>query len=491
VTLSILAQIRQIARAGDTLRAWRMFEDAGLLASEAPDTLSLKGRLLKDRALRSDNPERDQLLEQAQDAYTRSAGDRRATYPLINAATIAFLNGRDDHARLLAEHVLALLESGEHEPETRYWLGATSAEAQLLLGNIEASRTALEQAVGAAPDAWEDHAATLRQLKQILDRMGKPAGIFDHLSPPPGLYFSGIIGLPSDEESTLHILGAALDEIRPGAVFGALAAGADIVIAEMAMARGAQLHVVLPTAIDIFRETSVAQFGVQWAERFDRLIDTAHIVETLDQNLYLSKAAILQGSETAMGLALRRARTLATHAIALHIGRVSDVPTPPEIIWREQGLPFQDLILDESLPPNGQDLEVATGKAILASPVPFSAGAGSSVRTSELSADGFSILQVDDLTAAMDLAVAILRAAPDSRLGLDYRAVSPAEGVEEWGELAILLARVAPEGSICAPWPQIAAIDLYAPHHGFEAAGEIVTPLGDFPIGLFCLPSLT
>lgn len=486
----MLAQIRQIARAGDTLRAWRMFEGAGLLASEAPDTLSLKGRLLKDRALRSGNPARGQLLEQAQDAYTRAAGDRRATYPLINAATIAFLNGRDDHARLLAARVLALLESGKHEPETRYWLGATSAEAQLLLGHIEASRAALEQAVGTAPDAWEDHAATLRQLKQILDRMGEPAGIFDHLCPPPSLYFSGIIGLPNDEENTLQILEAALDEIRPGAVFGALAAGADIVIAEMAMARGWQLHVVLPTAIDVFREASVAQFDAQWVERFDRLIDTAHVVETLDRNPYLSKAAILQGSETAMGLALRRARTLATHAIALHIGRVSDVPMPPEIEWREQGLPFQGLILEETLPPSGQDLEVATSKAILASPVPFPANPGSSVQTPELSDDGFSILQVDDLTAAMDLAVAILRAAPDSRLGLDYRAGSPADGVEEWGELAMLLARAAPEGSICAPWPQIAAIDLYAPYHGFETAGEIVTPLGDFPIGLFCLPSL-
>ncbi|WP_336969362.1 TRAFs-binding domain-containing protein [Sphingobium aromaticiconvertens] len=491
MNLPILAQIRQIARAGDTLRAWRMFEGAGLVASEASDALSLKGKLLKDRALRSGNPERNSLLGEAQDAYLRSAGDRRATYPLINAATIAFLNGKNDHARLLAERVLSLLESREHEPETRYWLGATSAEAQLLLGNIDASRAALEQAVGTAPDAWEDHAATLQQLKQILDRMGEPAGIFDHLCPPPSLYFSGIIGLPNDEASTLQMLGAALDEIRPGVVFGALAAGADIVIAEMAMARGAQLHVVLPTTIDIFRATSVAQFGVQWAERFDRLIDTAHIVETLDRIPYLSKAAILQGSETAMGLALRRARTLATHAIALHIGRGSDVPTPPEIIWREQGLPFQDLILEESLPPSGQDMEVAISKAILASPDPFSAGPGSSVRKSEITTDGFSILQVDDLTAAMDLAVAILRATPDSRLGLNYRVVSPREGVEEWGKLATLLAQAAPQGSICAPWPQIAAIDLYAPHHGFETAGEIVTPLGDFPIGLFCLPSLT
>jgi hypothetical protein len=491
VTLPILAQIRQIARAGDTLRAWRMFEAAGLLASEAPDALGLKGRLLKDQALRSGISERGQFLEQAQDAYMRSAGDRRATYPLINAATIAFLNDRTDHAHRLAGQVLALLESGEHEPETRYWLGATAAEAQLLLGKPDASRKALERAIGAAPDAWEDHAATLRQLRQILDRMGEPGGIFDHLRPPPSLYFSGIIGLPTDEDNTRHMVGAVLDQIRPGAVFGALAAGADIVVAEMAVLRGAQLHVILPTAIDIFREISAARFGGQWTERFDRLIEAAHIVETLDQIPYLSHAAILQGSETAMGLALRRARTLATHAIALRIGRASDTPTRSETEWRKQGLPFHDLILEQSSPSSGPDLNIAINRAILASPSPFPPGADSTVATLETSADGFSLLHLDDLAAAMDLAVSILRAAPDSRLGLDYRTVSPTEGVEEWGEVAMLLARAAPEGSICAPWPQIAAIDLYAPHHCFETAGEIVTPIGDFPIGLFCPPSLT
>ncbi|PHQ64339.1 MAG: hypothetical protein COC10_01460, partial [Sphingobium sp.] len=120
--LPILAQIRTVARSGDTIRAWRMLSDAGLLQSDDVEALSLKGRLLKDRAARSDATERSALLAQAQAAYMQAAGVRPATYPLINAATLAFLNGCPDEASRLARAVLALLDNGNHEPETRYWL---------------------------------------------------------------------------------------------------------------------------------------------------------------------------------------------------------------------------------------------------------------------------------------------------------------------------------------------------------------------------------
>ena len=193
MTLPLLARIRQIARSGDVLRAWRLFEGAGLLESRDAGALSLKGRLLKDRGLGAAGPERGELLEQAQEAYLQAAGGRRATYPLINAATIALLNGKPAEAQGLARQVLEVLESGEHEPETRYWLGATAAEARLLLGDARGARIALEQAVKAAPDAWEDQAATLRQFQQVLEWTGAPFGLFDHLRPPASLYFLSLI----------------------------------------------------------------------------------------------------------------------------------------------------------------------------------------------------------------------------------------------------------------------------------------------------------
>ncbi|WP_313440506.1 TRAFs-binding domain-containing protein [Novosphingobium sp.] len=485
MTLPALARIRQIARAGDTLRAWRMFEASALPQSSAPEALSLKGRLLKDRGLRSEGDERRQLLQQAQAAYLAAAGDRRATYPLINAATIAFLNDRVDEARGIARHILEILRSGAHEQETRYWLAATEAEALLLLDDAKASREALEHAMAAAPEAWEDHAVTLRQFRQILKRLGRSPDLFDHLEPPPSLYFYGIIGLPDDESEARAKLEQALDEIRPGAVFGALAAGADILVAELALKRGARLHVVLPTSIARFREISVRQYGMRWVERFDRLVEEADVVDVLGGNSELSQAAILDGSRVAMGLALRHARILATRALALHVSRGTDDAGGWEAHWRAHGLPVHKLVLDDTLPPRGGGLAPASSRAVLGSPGPLPPVSGN-VPIEEVFAEGGTIRAFADLPTAMDHALAVLRSAPDLQLGLDQRAVALDHSLEIDCELAILLARAAPSGSICASWPQAAALDLLTPDCRFESAGEIVTAMGDVPIGLFC-----
>jgi TfoX/Sxy family transcriptional regulator of competence genes len=212
--LPILAQIRRVARSGDTVRAWTMFGAAGLLQSRDADALTLKGRLLKDQALRSESAERSALLDEAQQAYLQAASDCRATYPLINAATLALLNNQPADAAELARQVLALLDSGDHVQETRYWLAATAAEAHLLLGNEAASQTALMQAMTAAPDAWEDHAATLRQFHEILTWQGRSTAILDPLRPPPSLYFSGIIGLPENEREAREKIETALDQME-------------------------------------------------------------------------------------------------------------------------------------------------------------------------------------------------------------------------------------------------------------------------------------
>ncbi|MET0377057.1 MAG: tetratricopeptide repeat-containing protein [Rhizorhabdus sp.] len=483
LTLSNLARIRQVARTGDTLRAWRMFETAGLLASNQPDALSLRGRLLKDRALQADGDQRSALFDQAEAAYLQSAGSRRATYPLINAATIAFFNGKTDQARLLAEKTLALLDSGSHDPETHYWLGATRAEAELLLGHFDAGKATLEAAIAKTPSAWEDHAATLGQLRLILERAGKPAALLDHLRPPASLHFSGLIGLTHDDQSARAAIGAAFNAIRPGFVFGALAAGADIVVAEMAIARGAQLHVVLPTSIASFREQSVARFGADWAVRFDRLIDVAEMVETLADGDTLSEAGITLGEEVAMGLAIRRARTLASEAVALRVRRPADPPFPSETAWRHRGLAFHDVMVERSAARSDQPLAPRIRRAIVASARPLPAGLPLPAGAIGATLAGTAIVQFDSLADAADFAVAALRAAPDNRIGLDYRIVG-GEPLDEIAEIAMLLARAAPEASIYAASPGALAMDLHAPHLRFEAAGEIVTPIGDIPVSM-------
>lgn len=483
VTSPMLIRIRQVARAGDTMRAWRMFGEAGLHGSVLPEALSLKGRLLKDRAQRSKGAARARLLREAQNAYRHAAGDRRATYPLINAATIAFLNGEVEQAEELARHVLALLASGDHEPETRYWLGATAAEALLLLGDAAGCREALARAVALAPEAWEDQAATLSQLRAILAKAGLDGAFLEGFGPPPSLYFSGIILLADREDAVRAELAAVLDEIAPASVYGALAAGVDILLAELAVARGAELHVVLPGSRTTFRETSVSPFGAHWLPRFDTLLEKAHSITCLDAQAPVSRAGIDEAARVAMGLAIRSATTLAGEAVAMRAARTGDTPSRAHEVWRARSLPYREVLLDHPSPVIRGGLGVNVVRTVLASLTPFPTEvANAALAVAEA---GHHLALFEDPAEAMELADQIIAGNPDARLGLDTRSSLPDADLRIVGKQAGVLARGAMPGEVCAPWPQAAAFDLVAPQFRFETGGEIVTALGDIPVGRF------
>ncbi|MDZ7587872.1 MAG: tetratricopeptide repeat-containing protein [Parasphingorhabdus sp.] len=127
-----LAQILGLARAGASARAWELFTAAGWNArADDPAALTLKGRLLKDQAKMAEGPARATIFRHSADAYAAAAALAPATYPLINAASLALLSEDEARARDLARQVLELLDSGEHTPDTPYWLTATRAEALL------------------------------------------------------------------------------------------------------------------------------------------------------------------------------------------------------------------------------------------------------------------------------------------------------------------------------------------------------------------------
>jgi hypothetical protein len=72
------------------------------------------------------------------------------------------------------------------------------------------------------------------------------------------------------EERLARLLGA----LRPRVVVSAAAAGADLLLLEKALTTEGvgEVHVVLPFSATRFRETSVADRGGAWTERFDRLL---------------------------------------------------------------------------------------------------------------------------------------------------------------------------------------------------------------------------
>ena len=130
-----------------------------------------------------------------------------------------------------------------------------------------------------------------------------------------------------------------------GFAYGSLASGGDILWAEALLARGCEIHVVLPFAVDEFIAASVADGGAGWVERFGRCLDAATAVSYAVEGPSLGDD-VLYGycAELAMGLALLRARYLDAdvHQLALWDGRPASgvAGTAVDVAaWREHGPP--------------------------------------------------------------------------------------------------------------------------------------------------------
>ncbi|WP_298397029.1 tetratricopeptide repeat-containing protein [Sphingobium sp.] len=476
MTYSILAQIRRVARSGASARAWRLFCGEGLEASDDPDVLSLKGRLLKDRAGKSADGEKEEFLLLAQQAYLAAARAGASTYPLINAATLSLFRGRLDEAQTLAREVMHRLDSGQHDPETPYWLDATRAEAAFILDDRIGGEHWIAQARNTAPRAWEDHAATVRQVRQILKIKGLPEAILDPLRPPPSLFFDGIIGLPENEGEAHDKISMALDSFSPGAVYGALAAGSDILIAEVAVDSGAELHIILPTDLQRFRATSVIPFGHHWASRFDRLIDRADSLYTAGRG-QLSDAAVVKASQIAMGLAVQRSQLLETKTIGLHVGRSADPDQDKWPRWGKTAIERHVVSIEDSYLPDCPALAKSRNRVAVA----WTLRATDEAEEPTCAA---APMMVDDIDEAMQYIDGLFARYPDAAVALDYCTLDPDPGADPIPSLAILLSKSAPPGSLCVQWPDAAVISLFAPEWHFEVAGEVMTNQGDIEVAL-------
>lgn len=335
-------QILAIARAGNPARAWALFQSSGWDARlDDPKALTLKGRLLKDQAKAAEGADRVRLYGEAADAYAAAAELERDSYPLINAAALALLGGKPERARSLAQETRALIDSDPGQSENVYWREATRAEALLLLGDETGARAALAEGIAKLPRAWEDHAATIGQFELILAEQGKDPAWLDRHRPPSSLYFSGIIGLNEHDCKIAEDIDAIIAREQPGFGFGALAAGADILIAEALHQAGAELHVTLPYPVDRFRELSVAPFGDHWVPRFDALIAAADSVDVLTELPDEAERSIAVAVEladlVAMGQSIRNARVLSSKPKALTITGLGDEPRRQHQVWTDTG----------------------------------------------------------------------------------------------------------------------------------------------------------
>jgi hypothetical protein len=314
-----LAAIAALARAGAVARAWELYSATPAELQNSTAGLAIRGRLLKASARLAPAAEAATLFAKAARAYAKADASGPAPYLLINAASMALLAGNRAGARAQAQIVLDRLDVPAPLDDTPYFLAATRAEALVLLGDARGAEAALASAVRADPDGWDDRAVTITQLAELCAAQGLHTDWLDRFRPPAALHFAGHMGLVSGgaREAELAAQVDALLAAQPiGFAYGALAAGADLIVAERLLALGAELHVVLPAPPGDFRRQSVAPAGAEWQRRFDAALAVAASVAVVGPHASgpHDPQATALAAEVAIGASLTAARRYATRA---------------------------------------------------------------------------------------------------------------------------------------------------------------------------------
>jgi len=257
------------------------------------DFASLRGRLLKDRAMRATEPTaRGRLAAAAADAYERVFAASDSYFPAINAATLWHIAGDRDRAVAMARRAVA---RAANETDA-YWRLATEGEAHILLGDDIAAIGALRDAAAAAAGRLDAVASTRRQLSWLAGVCGIGQTALAAMPTPLVLHW---LADPGDTSAAPPVLPPAVAGAAAGLVaFGSIFSGADIFIAEALLAIGADLHLVLPCAADICR-AFLADMAL--GDRFDTLVAAATTVSIVTPEGD-------PGEPTVLNLALRQAR---------------------------------------------------------------------------------------------------------------------------------------------------------------------------------------
>lgn len=353
-------QTLALARLGEPEAALELYARHRIAEIGDEDAIALEGRILKDIAFHAPADRRAALLRQAGEAYANAYRQSSGYFSGINAATTLFLAGDEEDARRRAAEILA---RADIQAPRDYYAAATRAEALLLLGYADPAREAYRQAPelpGASPGA---RASTTRQVRLLANAMRMPEADRDHIvasvRPDPIIHFCGNMFRAgwAQEARIAADIARAIDELRPMAGYGALACGADILIAEALVARNAELHVVLPVAEDDFIAVSVACGGDEWARRYAVVrAKAASMVLASNMPFIGDEQQFAYGSQLAMGLARLRGDMLQSQTVQLAVwdGQTANrlAGTAVDVAkWRDAGGETRVVTIDPGRPP--------------------------------------------------------------------------------------------------------------------------------------------
>jgi len=309
-----------LARSGATERAEELYGSFSLQEVDAEDILSLGARIAKDKyfASRTNQEEAERAAKLYEEIFEKTGG----YYPAINAATMWLFAGDEGNCTRLAREALALsTKAGEAaNGENRYWEAATQAEAALLLNNFEQAEAAIHVAASELDGNYSSAASTRGQLLRISREKGLNPDILDKLKPPSVVFYAGHMIAPagikgqfsaSNESIVSAEVERMLEKHGVGFGFGSLACGSDILFAEALLARGAEVHAVIPFEIEEFKDVSVRRGGECWVERMDACLREATTVTQATTSSYLGDDSLFNYSaRVAMGFARIRAQNL-------------------------------------------------------------------------------------------------------------------------------------------------------------------------------------
>ncbi|MEO1200774.1 MAG: hypothetical protein AAFX39_16390, partial [Pseudomonadota bacterium] len=293
-----------LARSGFILEAMKRYRATGLDHVDTRDFRLLPARLLKDLYFQTGRRHL-WMVEQAGDLYRREYDRDRDGFPGINAAFLAFVADDTKTAHDLAGEIVSSLSTqldpnglaDQNLPIGKAYGYLTLIEALYLSGHNDRATDLLSDLMhnAAAPQGAIDN--FLRQLRRIYDHTGLRMPNLPARRQPGLMRFCGeifqITGDPrghpdakrrplltESEAGRLRIEAKALLASRSCQIaVGALAAGADLIIAETALEAGCALQAVLPSGVDDFRARSVTPFGPRWEHAFETCL--AHPKTTL------------------------------------------------------------------------------------------------------------------------------------------------------------------------------------------------------------------
>ena len=313
------------ARAGATHAARALLERA---ESETPgasprlvDVLSLRGRLAKDELhRRPDTAGASALALRARDYYLRAYAVNGDAYPAINAATMALVGGDRATAQRLASEVIAQL-GARSAPDA--WDLATLAEAALVRGNIDEAMSRYRLAFQAAAGNAGAVATMRRQIVLIARAVPRALDVLAVLPVPDVVAFAGHMvdadgrTPPRFPVALIPAVQDALDrhlaQLQKAIIYASAACGADLLFIESALARHAEVNIVLPFDRDDFIRTSVAVAGEAWIQRLDAALRGATRIIMATEEAYLGDDVLFEHAAMLVeGLSLLRAEQLQT-----------------------------------------------------------------------------------------------------------------------------------------------------------------------------------